>query len=286
MEVDLMWHVKDWERIYEKAQSKKCTRLNWVAIPNRHDTDGYTRLIEHEHGALHYGVWVLMVEVASKCSPRGTLVASNGEAHTAESLARITRVAARVFQEAIPRFLSTEIGWLEEFAQPLPADSQHATSALSLQDRTGQDRTGQDKTRQETSADADDTILGDGQLRDWLRWWNALHKEGLVPAGVNEESPSEAVRIAWKRSQRISEVRELLAQRDALENRIRKSTFCREGWFRLEKLLGAKNRDRELIVRKLLDGGYEDSRVMSPGRTKTLPAGPGQVHPDDVGGGF
>ena len=112
------------------------------------------------------------------------------------------------------------------------------------------------------SADADDSGVGVdyGQLGDWLRWWNALHEEGMVPTGVNEERPSEAVRKAWKRVQRIREIRELLAQRTALENRIRKSTFCREGWFRLEKLFGAKNRDGELIVRKLLEGGYEQRK--------------------------
>ena len=105
------------------------------------------------------------------------------------------------------------------------------------------------------AADAADS----DELFDWLVWWNSLKAEGLVGSSVNEEEPSEAIVKAWKRVTTNARLRKLLSDRDALRREIQASSFCRDGWFRLEKLFGGKNRDHELIVRKLLDGGYSDT---------------------------
>jgi hypothetical protein len=143
MEGRVMWRVKDWAKHFEKAQSKVPKVLSWVPVPNKHDGDGYTELIEHEHGALHYGAWMLLVQVASKCTPRGVLARDGGKPHDCESLGRQVRIAPRIFKEAIPRFL--KIGWLEEVDDS--ALSTHYERAISTgQDRTGQEKTGQDRT--------------------------------------------------------------------------------------------------------------------------------------------
>lgn len=97
---------------------------------------------------------------------------------------------------------------------------------------------------------------GDGQLLEWIDWWNDLRAEGLVPHGVDRSPPSQAVVKAWKRSQSAKDLVPLLSDRPRIEAEIRASPFCQEDWFRLEKLLGGKNQDQEWIIRKLLDGGY------------------------------
>lgn len=107
-----MWRVKDWDALFENSRTRCYERLTWVPIPNKHDGDGYTQLVEHEHGATHYGAWCVLVQVASKCKPRGTLIRDGGVPHDANSLSRLTRIGAHVFREAIPRFL--QIGWLED----------------------------------------------------------------------------------------------------------------------------------------------------------------------------
>jgi hypothetical protein len=112
-----MLRIRDWNKHFETAQTRPYKLLRWVPIPNKHDGDGFTQLIEHDHGVMHYGAWTLLVQLASKCNPRGTLVRDGNIPHTAESLGRILRVAAGVFREAIPRFI--QIGWLED----VPADS-------------------------------------------------------------------------------------------------------------------------------------------------------------------
>jgi hypothetical protein len=125
-----MFRVKDWDRLFERAQTRGYDKIRWVPIPNKHDGDGYTQLIDHANGAAHYGAWCVLVQVASKCKPRGTLVRETSTPHDAESLARVTRIPAPIFREAIPRFV--EIGWLEEVTdsvliacQQSPAEQLH-----------------------------------------------------------------------------------------------------------------------------------------------------------------
>lgn len=94
------------------------------------------------------------------------------------------------------------------------------------------------------------------QLRILCSWWNELHRRGLVSAGVNETAPNQAVLAGWKRTLKTPELHVLLSDLDALTERIRESELCREGWFRLEKLLGGKNRAGAYIVQVLMEGGY------------------------------
>jgi hypothetical protein len=136
-----MWRIKDWELIFENSRSRACERLNWVPIPNKHDSDGYAILIDHEHGASHYGTWCLLVQVASKCRPRGTLIRVGGAPHDADSLSRITRVGAHVFREAIPRFL--EVGWLETISEP-SADYQPPVTEGKVREGKGREGKGRE----------------------------------------------------------------------------------------------------------------------------------------------
>jgi hypothetical protein len=140
-----MWRVKNWDTIYENNRSRVIENTSWVPIPNKHDSDGYTLVIEHDHGAMHYGAWCALVQVASKCKPRGTLV-RDGKPHTAESLARQTKIPASVFREAIPRFLSPEIGWLEEVNVSRASGGRQATDASLLSDFFSMSSNGTERT--------------------------------------------------------------------------------------------------------------------------------------------
>lgn len=110
----MTWRIRNWDTTFENSQSRKYDNLRWVPIPNRHDTDGYTMLMDDDHGVMHYGAWIALVQLASRCKPRGTLIRSDGRPHDYSSVARITRIGSQVFREAIPRFLSDEIGWLDD----------------------------------------------------------------------------------------------------------------------------------------------------------------------------
>lgn len=104
--------VRDWEKHFENNRTRELKRMDWVPIPNKQDGDGYTELLDHPDGAAHFGAFIAIVEVASKCSPRGVLVRDGGSPHDSASLARITRIPATVIDAAIPRLVDP-IGWLE-----------------------------------------------------------------------------------------------------------------------------------------------------------------------------
>lgn len=110
----MILRITDWDKHFENASSRKLKRLDWVAIPNKMDGEGYTALVEHADGAAHLGAWYAIVEVASKQSPRGYLPGgfSQGISGICQSIGRISRLPPRVFMDVIPRLL--EIGWLED----------------------------------------------------------------------------------------------------------------------------------------------------------------------------
>ena len=108
----MIYRIKNWEKNFEVAQSKKVPKhISWVAMPNHHDGNSFLELLDHAAGLAHYGCWVLIVQIASKCQPRGTLISSAGRPHDSRSLARIVRGDPNTFAEAIKRLLA--IGWLE-----------------------------------------------------------------------------------------------------------------------------------------------------------------------------
>jgi hypothetical protein len=141
------YRIKDWHVNFENNRTRELKVLTWVPMPNKHDGDGYTELLDHADGAAHYGVWAILVQIASKCDPRGTLLrdvrrnpapacgdpapacgdpapaCDGGKTvlteqakcqipHDFASLSRMSRIPQKVISAAIPRLL--QIGWLEQ----------------------------------------------------------------------------------------------------------------------------------------------------------------------------
>lgn len=267
----VVYSIRDWNKHYEVAQSRKIDgAMSWVAMPCKHDGLGFRKIMRQPDGSAIYGAWVLIVQVAAKCPSRGVLCDANGPLD-ASDLSLKTGCPEEVFIRALNYISSKEIGWI------VVAKWEESPVFLPTQDRTVQDRTQQDRTGQKSAAAAaarqeangSHAQAADPELRDWLQWWNSLTSSKLVPAGVNEDEPSQGVLKGWNRvrqkSQKGKRLRELLADRDAIEQEIRVSPFCRENWFRLEKLFGGTNRDGELIVEKLLQGGYRERNGRSAG---------------------
>ena len=108
--------IKGWNEYFENHRSRDVKAPTWVALPNKHDGEGFSILLtEHEDGVAHYGAWVLMVQVASKCEPRGVLRRDDGTPLDARALGLKTRAPKATFEAAIPRLI--EIGWLEDVSQ-------------------------------------------------------------------------------------------------------------------------------------------------------------------------
>jgi len=131
------YRICDWSHHFENSSSRKLKRLDWVAIPNSMDVEGYIVLVDHPNGAAHFGAWIAIVEIASKQNPRGTL--PNGKTSQSlggicQSLGRISRLPAILFEEALPRLI--EIGFIEILGESADAlgesPSTSAESATTL----------------------------------------------------------------------------------------------------------------------------------------------------------
>ena len=85
--------------------------MDWVPVPNKHDGDGYTLLVDRPDGAAMLGAWLAILQVASKCDPRGTLLRDGATPHDAASISRITRLPKATIQTAL-EILENECKWL------------------------------------------------------------------------------------------------------------------------------------------------------------------------------
>lgn len=146
-----LYSIKNWANHYEKAQTRKVERAQWVPMPLKHDGKGYRRLIAQRNGAAIYGAWVLIVQVAAKCPTRGVLADEDGPLSSAD-LALKTGCPESVFEQALEVLCSPSVGWmLVSDYQPdtngIPLHCNELDSnpkSLQLQDRTGQDITEQE----------------------------------------------------------------------------------------------------------------------------------------------
>ncbi len=107
-----MYRIRDWNQLYEKAQTRSCKVMNWVAIPNKHDGAGYATLASHKQACELFTAWILILEVASKMPTRGDLF-KDGKPLSASDLAKRTRFPERIFSRAFDTLTLPEIGWLE-----------------------------------------------------------------------------------------------------------------------------------------------------------------------------
>ncbi len=137
--MDLTFRIRNWDTHFENNRSKELKNPAWVPMPNSHDGDGYTELVDHPNGAAHFGAWCALVQIASRCGERGTFMRDTGKPHNSRSLSRMSRIPATVFDEVIPRLL--EIQWLET-VNGIPHEG-------AAPDRMKVPRTEQNRTEQE-----------------------------------------------------------------------------------------------------------------------------------------
>ena len=104
--------VANWSEQFENCASRKLRSLNWVPIPNGHDSLAYCRLIKRKDGPEVFTAWILLVQLASRCATRGVLASSDGRPYGPEDMAVKTRAPERLFFNALPELVA--LGWVEQ----------------------------------------------------------------------------------------------------------------------------------------------------------------------------
>ena len=107
--------IKHWDNLYENSRSRKIENPRWVPIPNKHDGEIYSRIMFEPDGLELFAVWILILQVASKCHPRGRLVRGDGSPLDATAIMMKTRMQPTkkdLVERAISMFL--QVAWLEQ----------------------------------------------------------------------------------------------------------------------------------------------------------------------------
>jgi hypothetical protein len=144
-----LYRISNWDKFFENNRSRTVEELSWIRIPNRHDGENYTQVVNHQDGAKVFSAFILMAEVASKCDPRGTLIRGSGHPHTAASLSTVTRAPLEWFTCALSH-LANHTDWVE--VQEVPDEWQRDVNGLPPNwqrgDERGEEKRGDKKRRE------------------------------------------------------------------------------------------------------------------------------------------
>lgn len=116
-----LYKIRNWGKLFENNRTKELKTMSWVPIPNKQDGDGYTLIMERKNGPAIFGAWIICVQIASRCDPRGTLMRDGGKPHDARSIARMSRFPDAIVQETLELLSSPDVNWLEPTEYKYPA---------------------------------------------------------------------------------------------------------------------------------------------------------------------
>jgi hypothetical protein len=147
------YRIKDWARHFENNRTREVVNMAWVPVPNKHDGEGFRRIMREPDGIVIYGCWHLILQVASKClRQRGTLLRDDGTPMTPETISLKTgwdgEQGVNNFRRAFEFLSSPEVAWIEAFTpQPATAPQEPATASQVARARgTEPNRTEQNRT--------------------------------------------------------------------------------------------------------------------------------------------
>jgi len=172
-----VYRIIGWEKNFENNRTRELKILSWIPVPNKQDGDGYTELMDHKDGASHFGCWHAILQVASKCDPRGTLLRDSKRAHDLASLSRITRISEKVLKAAIERLII--IGWIEVYDNPALGCDNPALGCLLPEGKEGKEQKGKNEWA-EPVFDVPENLNTPEFLKAWESW-KAHRKEIKKP---------------------------------------------------------------------------------------------------------
>lgn len=201
------YRVRDWDRVYECAQSRKAANWSWVAVPNKHDTEGFRILASRADAVVAYCGWALLVQVASKMPTRGLLATSDG-ALDARALSIRTGFPVECFEAAIQMALDPEIHWLEMVdpyhapTRRLPPPTDRTEPNRTEQDITGHNRT--DSTQPESESDcAQEAEVGSDRRNDRRKFQQVFAMRILTALGIHTDTGGRQVETMFRNALRI-----------------------------------------------------------------------------------
>lgn len=183
-----LYSIRNWSSRYENNRTRELKKLDWIPVPNQQDGEGYTLTVTQKDGPQLIGAWLVILQVASRCGERGTLMRDTAKPHDSASIARLTRFPEPLIQRALDWFSSDEMQWIQVVETEVLAEN-HAQSRTTmrngdalpaLQCLEGKGMEGKEENGKEASKEA---FL-------FCSWFETLIPEGMKPK-------SEKDRLKW-----------------------------------------------------------------------------------------
>jgi hypothetical protein len=130
-----IYRIKDWDRFFETAVSRKLEHPYWVSVPTKQHGMGLTRILAEPDGTSIFGIWILIVEAVSQARlPRLGYLTDDGQESgypwTPEDLAHRWRRPVSEMERALIVLASSKVNWIE--AIHVLATVPHSESASHL----------------------------------------------------------------------------------------------------------------------------------------------------------
>jgi hypothetical protein len=242
-----LYAINKWGELFENNRSRTVKDLDWVSIPNKHDGENYSKIVAHPEGAEIFAGWNLIVQVASKCRPRGILVKDSGEPQTPASLSLKTRAPKSWFDKAFS-FLEKNTDWL--LVSEVPDGHQHPVSLPPDECEEGKGREGKEGKG------------NTGGFPKEVEFWNSNCGELPKVASMSDD------RMKKLRARRQDSF--WVANYEEAVKRVVRSDFCcgkndRKWKSDFEWMLQPN------VVAKIMEGKY-DNRISSPSKNGNAPS--------------
>lgn len=184
----MKYRIREWSKLFENNRTRELKKLDWVPVPNRMDGDKYSELVDHPNGAAHFGAWIAILEIASRCDPRGTLPQEG--AGCPASLGRMSRLPAGIFQEVLPRLV--KMGWIEQIQQDgeIPQDNAEIPQDDAGECLRGREKGIEGKGREGKGTEASAPVLDD---------FGAFLEMATLAEMRGSETDLRAAKIEWGR---------------------------------------------------------------------------------------
>lgn len=107
------YRIKDWASRYETSETRKLKSLTYVKLNNKMDGLAFRLLSKNQDAPSIFCAWILMLELASKSTPRGDLKHNNLPLSPGE-MGEITGFPGEIFERALVFLCDQKIGWIEK----------------------------------------------------------------------------------------------------------------------------------------------------------------------------
>lgn len=193
--------IARWNEVYEDYRTRRVKVLSGVLLPNRFDAEGYGRIMAHPQAATIYTGWIHLVQIASRCDPRGKLVRSNGLPHTPETMSLKCKCPPEWFTLTLD-FLERETDWLVVCEQKVDNEPV-SRPALAPLAKDVAPASGQAPRLQHVIEWAKMIGLKDPEATELgTRFWNHYESTGWIDRNGNRITNARAKLASWMAADR------------------------------------------------------------------------------------